>query len=225
MAEMSGKSAQVFAREIDLSGAGSVSPSGIPAGVIGTALKGPAFVPVTVATWTDFVAKFGNTSGKQFGPLAMYEWLQNASAGTYLRVLGTGDGKTRLTAAGSDSNSETIPAGGVKNAGFIVGSQQVKANGYVGQNTYAMAGNESTEAGAYDGGILGRTYYFGAFMSQSADCDLFEDAGLVGSTGAGLVTKDIARPIIRGVLMAPSGVLLSLSGNFQSATTASEVAM
>ena len=59
MAEQVFKSPGVTTREIDLSGPGTVSPQGIPAGVIGTAIRGPAFVPVTVATFQDFIAKFG----------------------------------------------------------------------------------------------------------------------------------------------------------------------
>ena len=66
-------------------------PQGIPAGIIGTAQKGPAFVPITFATYQDFVAEFGGTDGEMFGPLAVNEWMRNARAGTYVRVLGAGD--------------------------------------------------------------------------------------------------------------------------------------
>ena len=43
------QSAGVTTREIDLSGPRTQGPVGIPAGIIGTAQKGPAFVPVTLA--------------------------------------------------------------------------------------------------------------------------------------------------------------------------------
>ena len=95
MAEKTFLSPAVSTREIDLSQPSTVQPSGTPAGVVGTARRGPAFVPVTVATWQDFVAKFGNTDGEAFGPLAMHEWMKNAKAGTYIRVLGIGNGKSR----------------------------------------------------------------------------------------------------------------------------------
>ena len=91
MAEISLRSAGVSAREIDLSGPTSVTPSGTPVGVVGTANRGKAFVPVTVATFSDFVAKFGQTDGEKFGPLAVNEWLKNSQNATYIRVLGVGD--------------------------------------------------------------------------------------------------------------------------------------
>ena len=206
MAELTFKSPGVSTREIDLSGPGSTGPQGIPAGIIGTANQGPAFVPVTSATYSDFVAKFGPSDGEKFGPLAMNEWMKNARAGLYLRVLGVGDGKKRLTAAGSDSDGLSIPAGGVKNSGFIVGSDLVQTNGTVG-----TAGSANKYATA--GGLPGRSYFIGAFMSESNGSNLLSDAGIKYPTGS--------HPIIQGILMAPSGVLLSLSGNYQSATSAS----
>lgn len=155
MAELTFKSAGVSTREIDLSGPTAVRPQGVPAGIIGTAQKGPAFVPITVATYADFVAEFGSTDGKKFGPLAMNEWMRNARAGTYVRVLGVGDAKKR------------DDKGRVSNAGFIVGAQ-------LPQNT-----------GAHDGGALGvnvkannpgtqldgRTYFLGALMREPYDSD------------------------------------------------------
>ena len=90
--ELKFKSPGVSTREIDLTGPTAIAPQGTPAGVIGTANFGPAFVPVTLATYQDFVATFGDTDGEKFGPLAMNEWFKNARAGTYVRVLGVGDG-------------------------------------------------------------------------------------------------------------------------------------
>ena len=117
MAELTFKSPGVSSREIDLSGPTTLRPQGTPAGVIGTAQKGRAFVPITFATYQDFVAEFGATDGKKFGPLAMNEWMKNARAGTYVRVLGVGDAKQRQS-GGNNS-------GRVNNAGFVVGSEQV----------------------------------------------------------------------------------------------------
>lgn len=210
MAELTFKSPGVSTKEIDLSGPTAILPTGVPAGVIGTANQGPAFVPVTVATFADFMTYFGKTDGEKFGPLAMYEWMKNANAGTYLRVLGCGDGKKRLSAAGSDSQSQTIPAGGVKNAGFIAGSRQVNtATGLVNVNKYAYKFSG-------EGGAPGRTYMLGAFMSESAGSTYLTDAGLCGSG------SNVAQPILRGVLMAASGVLPGLSSSFSpNASTAS----
>ena len=64
MAELTFKSPGVSTREIDLSGPTQTLPQGVPAGIIGTAETGPAFVPVTFATYQDFVATFGPTDGE-----------------------------------------------------------------------------------------------------------------------------------------------------------------
>lgn len=174
-------SAGVTAREIDLSGPTTTEPSGIPAGIIGTSLNGPAFVPVTVGNLSDWSAKFGNTDGKKFGPLAVREWLRNAQAVTYLRVLGVGDGKKR-----TDS-------GDVTSAGFTVGEKQPDPDS-ISANSYANSG-----------GPNGRTYFLGCFMSESAGSLVFSEAGIQSSAKA--------IPIIRGVLMAPSGVIVRMSSS------------
>jgi phage tail sheath protein FI len=192
MAQLKFGSAGVTAREIDLSGPVAQEPVGIPAGVIGTALQGPAFVPITVGLLSDFYAKFGLTDGKKFGPLAVTEWLRNAGSITYLRVLGAGDGRQRT----SD--------GSVSSAGFTVGENQPRAvDGVLVGNPYAMSGSNS---------VLGRTFFLGAFMSESAGSTVFSDAGLQGQ---GSITPGVntSVPIVRGVLMAASGVILRLSSS------------
>jgi phage tail sheath protein FI len=184
-------SAGVKAREIDLSGPTTRTPTGVPAGVIGTSLQGPAFVPVTVGILSDFYAKFGRTDGKKFGPLAVAEWLRNAGSATFLRILGVGEGKKRTT------------DGSVDRAGFVVGDRlpSKENGGEYSNNTFANLGGE-----------LGRTYFLGSFMSES-----------LGSTvlsAAGLQTGNEAVPIVRGVLMAASGVLMKVSSSYIGDNTA-----
>lgn len=186
MAKLTFQSAGVSIDEIDFSKPTTAKPTGIPAGVIGTSTRGPAFVPVTVATFQDFVSVFGNSDGKKFGPIAANEWLRNAKSLTFMRVLGAGDGKTRSASSGA-----------VTNAGFIVGDQLVQPNGIVGRNPY----NGASSATAV--GPLGRTYFLVALMSESNNSGIF--------TGPGIQNSANAVPILRGVLMAPSGVVLSLS--------------
>lgn len=149
MAELTFKSPGVSTREIDLSGPSRVGPVGTPAGVIGTSAKGRAFVPMVFATLSEFVAEHGAVGPEKFGPMAIREWLSNARAGLYLKVLGVGDGKARVTGTGNqNSNSDDkIPTGAVKNAGFIVGSQQVDSTtGRVGHNPFATAAEGSDNA-------------------------------------------------------------------------------
>jgi phage tail sheath protein FI len=198
MAQLKFGSAGVTSREIDISGPVSRQPVGIPAGIIGTAVKGPAFVPVTVGTLSDWYGKFGQTDGKKFGPLAVVEWLRNAQAVTYLRVLGVGDG--RMTNAD----------GSVTHAGFTVGDKLPNPEnlGHVESNPYANLG-----------GVPGRTYFLGCFMSESAGSTFFSEAGLQGpGSPAFSVTSSI--PVVRGVLMAPSGVIVRLSASVAGVSSA-----
>ena len=188
--------AGVTANEIDVSGPVTAPPVGIPAGVIGTAKQGPAFVPITVGRLSDFEAKFGTVDSKHLGPIAVLEWLRNAQAVTYLRVLGVGNGLKR------QSNSNTYP-GSVTNAGFVVGEQQPSGTfGALESNPYANLN-----------GNTGRTYFLTALMSESAGSTFFSEAGLQVSSA------NVATPIIRGVLMAASGVLLRLSSSLAGAVS------
>ena len=181
MAELTFKSPGVSTKEIDLSGPTSISPTGVPAGIIGTSNQGPAFVPVTVATFADYMTIFGKTDGEKFGPLAMYEWMKNANAGTYLRVLGVGDGKKRLSSNGTSAGGQNISAGGVKNAGFIVGDRQVRrSTGLLNNNAYAKTS-----------GMLGRTYFLGAFMSESNGSRYLSDAGIQGVPASVAASKTL----------------------------------
>ena len=185
MSEQVLKSPGVSAREIDLSQPGTISPQGVPACIIGTAQKGPAFVPITFASYADFKAKFGGTDGKLFGPIAVSEWLKNARSATYLRVLGVGNGKK------SNANGTTT------NAGFVVGSQLPQANGNVGQNPYGTTGR-----------ALARTHFLSVMMKDKKDTHgdgigYLTDAGLSGSS-------DVA--ILRGCLFVAQGVRPLLSG-------------
>lgn len=196
MAELTFKSPGVGTREIDLSSPTPVTPQGTPAAVIGTATRGPAFVPVTFASYRDFAARHGETDGEQFGPLAIQQWLANRQSGLYIRVLGAGNSQRRV---GSGTN-----AGKVTNAGFVVGDRQVQASGLVGANTHA-----------YSGGPLGRTHFLGCFMSETNGSDVFTSAGLISNR---------AHPIIRGILFAASGVVPMLSSSAVADNTPAVVA-
>lgn len=168
-------------------GTTEVQPSGRSAGVIGTSTQGVAFVPVTFANNSQFQTEFGSPSNNYTSQVALSLWLNNASAGTYVRVLGAGDGKARSTTGTNQ--------GRVTNAGFVAGAQKVQAGtGQLGNNPYATAT-----------GILGRTHFLGCYMSESAGSWVFSDAGIQTSADA--------QPIIRGTLLAASGVQITLSSS------------
>jgi len=197
MSEKVYKSAGVFSTETDLSQPTLTGPMGVPAGVIGVATDGPAFVPITLGTFSDYTAVFGapqfdaatlgRTPPDIYGPMAVYTFLRNATALTYLRVLGVGDGNQRSTSTGK-----------VTRAGFAVGSNLVQNDGIVGANPSAVGL-------AHPYAPPGRTYFMGCFMSESAGSTVFSDANIQ------IVGENRSAPILRGVLMAPSGVIPQLS--------------
>ena len=180
MAEKILKSPGVSAREIDLSQPGQVAIQGTPAVVIGTAEKGPAFVPVVFANMADFNSKFGPSDGKKFGPIAVNEWMRNARSGAYVRVLGVGKGEKSLS------------TGIVENAGFVVGARQVQDTGTIGHNSKAG-----------QGGALGRTMFLSAIMSESLGSKYFTDAGISSPMSASIVRGVMMFP--SGVLPGLSG--------------------
>ena len=94
MAEQIYRSPGFFQSEIDLSESPPDAITGTPAGLIGTADKGPAFVPITVGNFADFVEKFGNLNSDYFAPYAVQQFLQNRNALTFTRVLGAGANST-----------------------------------------------------------------------------------------------------------------------------------
>ena len=113
MPEQTFRSPNFYDREIVVLSSGLNSgPSGVPAGVIGTAKKGPAFVPVTVANFNDFTNIFGGLANASPASYAVNEWLKNRSALTFLRVLGGGSNSSL------DDFNRTVQDGRVKNAGF-----------------------------------------------------------------------------------------------------------
>jgi hypothetical protein len=142
----------IYVTETDSSQPVKPGLTGIPASVIGTSLKGQAFVPITVGSYDDYKTVFGKSDGNNYGPLAAYSYLQNNSNSlTFMRVLGAGKGTER-------NSNGTVDA-----AGFVVGSGN--------QNNFA-----------YSNGLEGRTHFLGCFMSQSAGSTYFSDAGITGPT-------------------------------------------
>lgn len=187
----------VYSGEVDLTGVSTTAPTGPSAGIIGTAPSGPAFVPVNVGSVSDFNRVFGEATSTNFAAIAGQQYFANSSSPssvTFIRTLGVGNGQQRNTASGQ-----------VTNSGFLVGEKQVQANGVVGRNPYAV-----------DLGVPGRTYFLGCYMSESAGSTIFSDAGIQ--------TSATAHPILRAVILAPSGVTLTLSGNFNANNAPSSTA-
>jgi hypothetical protein len=144
MADQVFKSPGFFDREIDLS-AKVVAPSGTPAAIVGAALKGPAFVPVTVGSFTDFQAKFGDLNPKYPAPYAVQKWLDNRFAATFIRVLGAGANSTQ-----TDIDTTRV-AGTVLNAGFKITGSAVGGSDhrYKGSTQFIVAKHVVTGTEVY----------------------------------------------------------------------------
>lgn len=154
MPELTYSSAGVGTREIDLSQPSRLGPQGTPACVIGPASRGPAFVPVTIGDFKEFVAQFGESDGERFAPLAVNEWLKNAQSLTYVRTLGVGKG------TGADEE-----------AGFVAGAALPDSD--TGLISAAAAKNK------YSTGVVeGSSYLINAYMTDTAGSNVLADAGI-----------------------------------------------
>ena len=121
MAEQTFKSPGFFEKEIDLSHRDE-EITGVPAGIVGTAEMGPAFVPVTVGSFSDFEKRFGSLNSTMFGPYAVKEFLKNRTALTYVRVLGAGANNT------TTDIENTRTQGTVKGTGFVIKGTLLREN-------------------------------------------------------------------------------------------------
>ena len=193
MAEQTFRSPGFFEREIDLSGR-VVEPTGTPAGVIGTSDKGPAFVPVTLGSMTDFTTRFGDLDPNRAGPYAVNEYLKYKDAVTYMRVLGAGSNDTAA------EMSATRTYGIVSKAGFKVASSDVSigatpVNRTRGQPMFLVAQHYISSS------------VEGYALPEFSDNNSFPD--ISGRSGGGLTANVIQ--LVRGVIF-PSKVFMNALG-------------
>jgi len=79
----------VFTNEVDLSFLPQAA-SAIGASLIGPTVKGKAFVPTPVSSFSEFTQKFGGFTETSYLPYTANSYLTNAPSATVVRVLGTG---------------------------------------------------------------------------------------------------------------------------------------
>ena len=174
-----------YQREIDLSAPAPQGPVGVPAGVIGTANRGPAFVPVTVGNFDQFNAVFGTLDPNKFGPYAAFYFLANRQALTFMRVLGAGANST-----GTDIN-RTVDTGRTVGAGFHL-------DGALGQG---MSGSQIVN------GVV-------QFLVGQHTVQPDEAFGAAIFTDSDSFTGGVAN-LVRGMVMMPSTARLMVAdGNF-----------
>jgi len=194
MPEQTFKSPNFYEREIDLSAPTISGPVGVPAAVIGTSNKGPAFVPVTVANFSEFTQMFGSLDTKQFGPYAVNEFLKYRTALTYMRVLGAGANSSQA------DYDATLNYGVVKNAGFVL----------TGTTSDALPG-DSRKTGIVQLLVAKHIKTTNGVIGMP----MFEDNDTVGASADSV-------NLVRGLIMTPSGsrvMVLHTTASIPSVTT------
>jgi len=195
MSEQIFRSPNFYEREIDLSAPSVGAPIGTPAGVIGPSNKGPAFVPVTVANFSEFIDVFGDLDTKYFGPYAVNEFLKNRTSLTYLRVLGGGANESLV------DFENTYLKGTVRNAGFsLEGTVTATDNRHTKVVQFLAAQHTLSANEAYG-------------MPMFSDNDTFE-----GVTSGNNVN------LIRGMVMVPNTARLFVLNGDENVPVATSIA-
>jgi phage tail sheath protein FI len=207
MPELTYSSAGVGTREIDLSQPSRLGPQGTPACVIGSSLRGPAFVPVTVGDFKEFVAQFGESDGEKFAPLAVNEWLKNAQSLTFVRTLGVGKG------TGADED-----------AGFVIGAALPEPD----NEGLVTAGTIKNKYAT--GTSVGSSYLISAYMTDTSGATVLADAGITEtaytptptifavSTSTGLTITETSADTIKFTPTGGSEVTFTYTGSWSAAT-------
>ncbi len=99
----------VFTKEVDASFLGP-GVGAIGASLIGTAPKGPAFVPVTVTQYSEYVEVFGDLNTNYILPYAARAYLRNSAAANIVRVLGPEGRSFNGTAVTPGYSADSIQA-------------------------------------------------------------------------------------------------------------------
>lgn len=163
MTERSYRSPDFYESEIDLSVRRPRAATGTPAAVVGTSLKGPAFVPVSVGNEDEFVNLFGPIDKTAAATYAAQQFLQYRPALTFERVLGAGANQL------SADIQRTLLTGQVKSAGFVV--------------TGTLASGEGRHHGAVQMLVANHTFT----ANESLGYPLFTDNDTFGASTGRLV--------------------------------------
>lgn len=145
MAEVTYRSPGFFETEIDLSGP-TPGVIGTPAGLIGTSPMGPAFVPTTVTSFSEFVSLFGD-AGINRSPAyyAAQEYFKNGNALTFVRVLGAGGNASTGDILNTQNKGFTVGSGFVI-SGTVAHSDDLRGKGFV----QFIVGNHTLASGDID---------------------------------------------------------------------------
>jgi len=200
MAEITYRSPGFFESEIDLSVSTPAGITATPAGVIGTSPIGPAFLPTTVGSLSEFRTRFFGTSD-QFNETyyAAQEFFRYGQALTFVRTLGAG---TNSTAA---DITQTRGQGTARGAGFVIKSPSSAADGRAVGCVQILAAKHSVTTDTADA--------YPIFANN--------DSTSVTLGGGGNVN------LVRGVLLFPTGTrghVMSFGEAYSPANVADDAA-
>jgi hypothetical protein len=228
----------VFTRENDQ----SFLPQGvgaIGAAIVGPTVKGPAFVPTVVRSFTEYERRFGGLSKDTFVPQTVREYLRNAGSVTVTRVLAGGGYKF--------TNGTTEPLAIIAHNGEGTGTDKLATSSIVFNQT---PNNANSTNGVNDQFIIDNTTFIfvestlgytqvpqqGSFgVEGSTPGQVFVDAGaeddIAGAVGNFYtaytaykgdipltITRDTTEPqtkiMFSGSVAGTSGNVRILSGSF-----------
>lgn len=206
MAEQTFKSPGFFEREIEIINRPLVSNNATPVGIVGPAEKGPAFVPTTVSSESEFYKIFGNPDRHRYPSHAISEFFkEGGKAATFCRVLGGGKGKA--------ADDGTTKFAGFKIEGTKLVNDTTRATGAV---QFLLANHELNLAEHLTLGI------FNDNDSHTTALDSDPAAGGIGDAGDGMTDRLVQ--IVRAVFFLKSGFRLSIGDDGNDVETAGAAA-
>jgi len=165
----------VFTREIDQSQL-PAAVAAIGAAVVGPTVKGPAGIPVTVSSYSEYVQRFGSTfTSGSGGDEQRYKYLTSYVAEQYLKYADTltvvrtldGDYSHATTEVGASNATTTRATGSLTIVGTFGQSVDDVTKITVAGNTYQFVAHESTPPSD----VVGNTYYFTTGSSTATFID------------------------------------------------------
>ncbi len=201
MAEVTYRSPGFFETEIDLSGQVIAGAPGTPAGLVGTSPIGPAFVPTTVGSLSEFTTIFGdNPNNRSNAYYAAQEYFRNGNSMTFVRVLGAGANSNTTDVTNTRTKGTVVGAGFVISGSLTspVAAPDTRGHGFV----QFLVGKHTINTGDIEDGF--------PLFNQTTD------------TYTGATTN-----LVRGVLLLASGTraqVLNYADSYSLSNTADDIA-
>ena len=130
----------VFTRERDV----SFLPQGIAeigAAVIGPTVKGPAFTPIIITSFSEFEDMFGSTSQDYYTPYTVQQYLDSAPTVSVVRVLGIGG-------YGADTVEVFLSVGATSKSAFVLAPSRGGSDGAATITAASIQANDGGTGGA-----------------------------------------------------------------------------